>query len=269
VLRTKASRPLPPSFWLALASVLAFNLLGLAAFFWLARHDWPGAPSRCLKDFVCYCERPRPGLVRQPFNTWSNLVNVPLALWLSWDGFSSGHRSLGLTFAFIASAESLASMFFHGSLTTWGAMLDGVVLLLPVSLVLAVNLLRMRRIKERHLPLWLALCVAIAFGYRLLVPFMAPLVAVAVVGVIGTERRARSFEAAKRRSAWFLRAVALLAVAVAVWALSLLPGFPLCSGLFPWGHALWHVLVALVLGAIWLHTRSTLESPGNPSRLPG
>src|SRR5262245_32246363 len=66
--------------WLSAEVLLVVALFagGLVAFVALARAGWPGTPSRCLRDFVCYCERTQwSGLARQPWNTWSSLVCAP------------------------------------------------------------------------------------------------------------------------------------------------------------------------------------------------
>jgi hypothetical protein len=107
--------------------------------------------------------------------------------------------------------------------------------------------------------LFLGLCVAGALGYRLLLlPVMAPLFLVSSVAVVWSERRASQRAAPRAARRWFVRALLLLAAAVLALSLSLLPGFPLCSEVFPWGHALWHVLCALLSGALWLHAREVL-----------
>lgn len=256
---------MPPSSaraWLPIGATLALNLLGVALFVWLSRAGFPGEPSACLERFVCYCEVPRGGLARQPFNTWSNLAVVPVALGIAYDasGLRAGlQRTVGMTFAFAESWQGLASIYFHGSLTTWAAVLDGVSIFLVVGLVLAVNLLRLGRLKPAQIPWFLALSAGAALAYRLLLlPVMAPLFLVGAGAVVWSERSASRLGAAPPSRRWFVRALWLLGAAVLALSLSLLPGFPLCSEVFPWGHAVWHVLCALLTGALWLHAREML-----------
>src|SRR5262249_2988271 len=129
----------------------------LAAFFALARAGWPGAPSVCLRDFVCYCERTTwDGLARQPWNTWSSLSCAPVALLIAVDagrlrapdGPGTPPRrlagTLGVLYALAVVMEGVGSLYFHGSLTTWGAVLDAAGIVTIGSLVLLVTLLRGR-----------------------------------------------------------------------------------------------------------------------------
>ena len=249
--------------WSPLVATFAFNLAGIALFFWLAARGWPGAPSQCLKGFICYCEQTQPGLARQPFNTWSNLAALPVVLLIAHDAARRDGRALrrlGFLFGVAASCQGLASMFFHGSLTTWGAVLDAVCIFFVVGLVLGVNLVRLQTLALRQIPAWLALCAAGALAYRLLLaPVMAPLFLLGGIAIIWTEHRARQHEAVPLAHTWFTRAMLLLGAAVVAWGLSLAPGLPLCSRVFPWGHALWHVLAALLTGALWLHAREALS----------
>lgn len=252
------------SVWRQLTAVAAFNAAGIALFVWLAEQGWPGAPSRCLQDLICYCEQTQRGLARQPLNTWSNLAVVPVALLIAANSASlpRGLGRLGLAFSIAVSCQGLCSMFFHGSLTQWGAVLDGVSIFFVVGLVLGVNLVRLRRLEPRRLPAWVALCLGIALGYRLLLlPVMAPLFLLTGALIVVTEWAAARAEP-KHRRRWFRWAMLLLLAATLAWSLSLLPGFPLCSQLFPWGHALWHVLAALLTGTLWLHARETWRGAG-------
>jgi hypothetical protein len=243
------------------------NLLGLSAFLALASAGWPGAPSRCLEDIICYCEVTQPGLVRQPFNSWSNLACVPVSLLIAFDAERLRRRTpadflprLGFVFALATCCQGLMSLFFHASLTTWGAVLDALSIFFVAGLLLAVNLLRLGVLAPNRLLPALAACIAFALAYRLLVvPVMAPLVLLIAFAVFLTERRAQLREARAGPRPWFRVAFTLFLVGAAVWVLSLRSGFPLCSRWFPWGHALWHVLAALLTGAFWLHARDAVR----------
>ena len=250
-----------------LSAVLAVNLLGICAFLALAAAGWPGAPSRCLNDFVCYCEVPVAGWARQPGNTWSNLACVPAALFVAYDGVA-GERArgnpelarLGVVFALALSAQGLGSIFFHASLTRWGAIVDAVSLVSTPAATLAVNLQRIRVLRADQVP-WVVLGLALlALGYRLLLlPVMAPLVLLMAIAVVVTERRARRLSAnrAARSARWVF---GLMAVTVLFWVLSLRRGLPLCSDSFPWGHAVFHVIAAALSCALWCHARDSLRA---------
>jgi hypothetical protein len=249
-----------------LVGLSLLNVLALALFFALAAAGWPGTPSGCLTRRVCYCEAPVSGWVRQPANTWSNLICLPIALAIAYasrardtDGRDDDEASLGLVFALALSAQGIGSMLFHASLVKWGAVVDAVTLILTPALGLGVNLERLGYVRRGTLPLFLVLSAGVALGFRLFVlPVMAPFVALFVLGFFATELllRGRPRTPASARS---LRAVLwLTTAAVAVWALSLAPGFPLCPRELPWGHALFHVIAAALTLALWFHARAAL-----------
>jgi hypothetical protein len=90
-------------------------------------------------------------------------------------------------------------------------------------------------------------------------PIMAPLFVVGGALIVLSEQRARRREPA-RPQPWFGRALWLLGAGATCWGLSLMPGFPMCSDSFRYGHPLWHVLAASASGALWLHARRVLGS---------
>ena len=67
-------------------SPLIYTLIGLAVFFLLffilAALDWPGGADNCLvggRD-ICFCEAIGQGLIKQPWNTWTNLGFILVGL---------------------------------------------------------------------------------------------------------------------------------------------------------------------------------------------
>jgi hypothetical protein len=264
------SRPRTP--WLsAEVLLLAVAIAGATAVFVaLARAGWPGAPSGCLRDFVCYCEVPaNEALARQPWNTWSSFAFSPVALATAADAAKLRDTALrrsaggiGVLYAIAIAFEGLGSLFFHGSLTIWGSVLDAAGIAAIASLVLLVTLLRAGVVAYRGVLVGWPLLVLVGLCYRAFVPVMAPLALLMTVGIFIGERRARRVAAPTlelRR--WFAGTVAMFVVGAIVLALSALPGFPLCSGRLVQGHAVWHLLAALASGGCWRIARAGLVTP--------
>jgi hypothetical protein len=254
--------------WLSPEVVLVATLMGgaTALFVALARAGWPGAPSRCLRDFVCYCEVTSWGpLARQPYNAWSSLSCAPVALVVAADAAElrresrRGAAAVGVLYAIAVALEGIGSLYFHGSLTTWGAVLDATGMAAVMSLVLLVTLFRGGVVAFRGVLAGWPILVALSLGYRAFVPVMAPLFLLLLIGIMLCEWHARQVATASpelRR--WFARTLALFGAGVVAWVLSVRPGFPLCTGRLTQGHALWHLLTALAAGGCWRIARSAL-----------
>ncbi|HEX3774439.1 MAG TPA: ceramidase domain-containing protein [Polyangiaceae bacterium] len=253
---------------------MAVTLVGIWLYFGLAADGFPGTPSACLTRFVCYCEVPRSGLARQPANTWSNIAFFPVAVWVALDAAKRAleHGALalrfGLVFALAASVQGLSSMYFHGSLTTWGAISDAVSMFIVPGLLIAVNLLRLAWLGPALALAPVLASVVCAFAFRLFVfPSMAPLMLIFAIGIALGEWRANRRDENRKARGYFLLALGLLGVGALTWTLSLRPGFPLCSSRMPWGHAAWHVIAAALLGVLWLYVRATLSGIAGRARV--
>jgi hypothetical protein len=268
----KAAERSPKTPWLSAEVLLlaAFIAGATAIFVALGRAGWPGAPSHCLRDSVCYCEVPAlEALARQPWNTWSSLVFSPVALAIAADSAKRrdtekrrGARGIGVLFAVAVAFEGLGSLFFHGSLTTWGAVLDAAGIAAIASLVFLVTLLRARVLEYRSVLVGWPLLFLVGLCYRAFVPVMAPLALLLTVGVFIGERRARRLAAPTEEvRRWFAGTVALFVVGGIVLGLSALPGFPLCGARLTQGHAVWHLLAALASGGCWRLARAALVMP--------
>ena len=109
---------------------------------------WPGEPNACVYETPhgCYCEAfdleaveaGAPG-VRQPVNTWSNLYALITAFIVAFFRYQDRRQTGGSPAANLLYSDSLipdlyifavlflglGSMFYHGSLTIWGGVVDG------------------------------------------------------------------------------------------------------------------------------------------------
>ncbi|MFZ5439915.1 MAG: ceramidase domain-containing protein [Myxococcota bacterium] len=238
-------------------SVVALGVLG-----------WPGAPFDCAAN-PCYCELPGPGLVRQLGNTWSNLAAVTVGLLLAVHAARrrrsrlTRHRALEQLGLFAPPAlvfQGVGSMYFHGGLTVWGSALDAMSMFAIAGLLVVFQAHRLGWVQpERVVPAW----AAIVLG-GLVVGFVSPSVVAGAVFALFLTILATEVLATRRglspRSGLFRLGISLHVTAVGVWFFSATDGQPLCAPSSPWqGHALWHVLTALSVGASVLHVMRNLE----------
>ena len=254
--------------WITAAAVFV-SLCVLAAF---ALAGWPGAPNRCLETFGCFCEAPRPGLVRQPANTFSNLgfVAVGLAIAAARGRLRSGRATAPenalTTGTLLPTLASLAvallgpgSMFLHASLTGWGGTLDVLSMYLWVTFAIAYAALRAFSLSPRgFLALYAALFAAAAASKLATTGSSDVVFGLLIAGFALGERtvwRRRGELHQERR--WLALAFASFGVAFALWLPSRRPDGPLCDphSLLQ-GHAAWHLLCAAAAGSIWLYWRS-------------
>lgn len=269
-------RSLGPETWIWCSATLAVAV----AFGWLGSLGWPGEPSGCLTRFVCFCEAVQPGVARQPWNTWSNLPAIALAGWVSWqvpairgnaarqaDERLMRVAGVGSVFAAMLWFQGVGSLFFHGALTHWSAVLDALSVFFVAGVLLVTNLLRLGWLGWGGY--WKALLFVVALGliYRLyVIPMTAPAVLVLGIGVAATEvacaRKRRREGAVRGESRWFRYGLWVFLLGVLAFAMSLTTGMPLCSDEvgIP-GHALWHVTSAVASYCFWLNARVQLSVP--------
>lgn len=261
---------------------LVLSAAGLLVYVVAASAGWPGSPSGCLAAINCYCEEPIAGMARQPANTWSNLAALIVAAFVASDASrlrrgevpwfadrparSPGQLpALGLFYALVIVFQGLGSMFFHGSLTEWGARLDAVSVFAVAALLLVSNLGRLGILDWRgKLAVFAALCAA-GVVYRLYVrTATAPPVSLLVLVIVATElvgQRAR--RVAGLGSGWAVASYGVFFAGASLWALSFSKGFPLCAPSSRLqAYALWHLTSAAAVGIAWINARNDhLERP--------
>jgi hypothetical protein len=88
-----------PATWAALWITLAAVAVALTVLGGFALAGWPGEPNGCLETFGCFCEAPRPVLVRQPANTFSNVGFIAAGLAIA---VEAGRRRRRLDLALLA-----------------------------------------------------------------------------------------------------------------------------------------------------------------------
>ncbi len=257
--------------WWGLAAFAIF----LAIFLTLAARGWPGAPDSCVSDVpnTCYCENfVRPGaLIKQPANTWSNLGFVGVGLLLLWrigsDRSSPAVRNNPMTtathfasgYAAVALFLGPGSMFFHGSLTQWGGWIDTFSLILFGSFGLLYALTRIFRWPGTLFGLLYAVVNAALGIFTWFVDGTGtPIFTGLVVAWVLTELVIlwRKPKGLQRDWPWLAAALGTFAVALVIWSLSQTDR-PLCNpDSLLQGHAIWHLLSAVVAGCVFLYLRT-------------
>lgn len=256
--------------WLIPATLVAANAALCAFLLYSASRGWfGGAPDRCVAAQTCFCEEFRPGPVKQPANTFSNLgfmlVGLACALHAVKNGKPGGGRLQATTFhpALFCTVLALlgpGSMALHASMTDWGGKVDVASMDLFIGVVAAFGLSRRFRWGDGTFLAVAAAFVAVAMAVKLSpavksVPMLGrgestfgALVAVFVFNELLPE------DASTRLAdkTWLARAAACFFSAFGIWLLSRTPTSLLCSPTsLLQGHAAWHLLTACGAGCLY------------------
>jgi hypothetical protein len=221
-------------------------------------------PATCMPDH-CFCETMGNGTIRQPLNTYSNLIYVFFGM-LVW-GMAPRQtdpkatnpiqrkRGYSLLYAFGLAAVGLGSFFYHASMTFIGQWFDLFGMYLLITVILLVNLTRVFPLGGRAFGIsYLALNLLLG-GLQIAVPqirrevFGALLVAALLV-----EAYLLIFRRPRVKLIFFFTALGSMAAAYAFWILD--SGAVLCDprSLFQ-GHVVWHLLTGLAGWLMYLYYR--------------
>jgi hypothetical protein len=265
--------------WVVLAAPLLTSAAMSAVLVAAGWNGWKGAPNPCVDRDGCYCERWRPGPVRQPANTWSCLAFVAAGL------LCAGHayRRLGaddrrmlsrpLYPALFASGLALigpASMALHASMTDWGGKVDGSSMDFFIAFCAAFGLRRRFGWGARGFWAVLVLGTVVPIALKFIPGLIrGELVFAILVTVFGLNELLPEGKTRLPRAPWLASAAALFFAAFAVWLGSVGSTGPLCApDSLLQGHAVWHVLSAAAAAALYGHLLQE-RLAGPPSRAPG
>jgi hypothetical protein len=272
---------------------IGVSAVSLVLFFIIAGFELWTEPSACIAAGNCYCEEIRwDALVKQPVNTWSNLIYVAFGLLILWhidahpvpdagDETHAFHKMSGYGFAYglVTISIGFGSFYFHGTLTAVGNWLD---LMAMYAFILFVPIYTLSRVFGWGPRLFTGTYVGIlvltavlgiypfvariAFGTFVTLAFLTE-ITIAVVGKQqqrpGARRLAR-MHVVERRFAYVIWAVIFFLGAYAIWLPSR-TGRVLCDPASFWqGHALWHFLNAASTWFLYLYFRSERISPQVP-----
>jgi hypothetical protein len=208
---------------------------------------WSGFALPNLK----WCEDNLCGWITAPANTWSNLAYLGFALpmWQAARG-----RGFLRPFAPASVAVGTTSFVYHASYTFLFQFFDFVGMFLFAALPISMNAVRLGWIREPsrgrvYAALVLGCSALVPILFRTAVPIQG-IVAVLVLAAVAQELRLWLGGGGASR-AWWLVAVALLAAAATSSALDLSRVW--CDPGNHWlqGHAVWHVLSAASLWALF------------------
>lgn len=277
---------------LAVGGIFAGIVLGLFLIFVAA--GWPGAPDPCVHDTstggsnTCWCEDfdvskiGDPG-VRQPFNTWSNLMAllygaiVGLGVWWTRKRSPGGspnrmrsHSVYPLAYICVVIFLGLGSMWFHASITAWGGVVDQISMYTFANFILAYTVVRLFPGDWPDWPVYVGYAVLTVLLTVLgatihldAVPISAVLIGIVVLVYAAFEAYI-GFGRPDARSDWvgyvafYLPAFLIFALAMLVWAMSQ-SGRPWCDPQAAFQlHGLWHWLAGItsvLLYYYWRHAR--------------
>ena len=236
----------------------------------LLDYSWAGwRPATCMSN-RCFCEPVRPGAIRQPVNTWSNLAFILTGLGVMGMGIhdlSQASRSgtfnpmrhkfvYPAVYGIVTILIGMGSIFYHMSLAFAGQVVDVLSMYLLTSFMLLYNLSRTRRMgNEAFVGLYLLLNVLLGF-ISIRVPvlrryiFLALLAAVLVSEVVIRRKRRP-----RMNVAFMVAALVSLVLGCTAWILDVTRVVCAPDSLLQ-GHAMWHVFMAAVIGWMYLYYRS-------------
>lgn len=236
---------------------------------------WPGQANGCIFDTpnTCYCEAfdvgevlsGSPG-VRQPVNTWSNLYAIVTAFIVALV-VTLDRKVIGTTpppnlmqsttavpdlYVFAVLFLGLGSMWYHGSLTTWGGVVDGMSMYIYAAFLVFYSI---RRFWASSTFFWVGYALTVALfttlhGFRFVPSFVYILILVGVYLIVEVYIWVRSgviLQGKTHTVVLWLLSVAAILTASYFWTVSQ-TGQPLCDAhsLFQPHAMLWHPLAGVM-----------------------
>lgn len=246
-----------PLLWLVATLAPALALFAITA-----AEGWPGTPIDCSDS--CFCEAARPGWLRQPANTLSNLVPIGLAFVAAIGAArrpaaSSAGAAFARAFPVALALQGVGSMFYHASLVEWGGSLDSISMFLVMGLFLSVNVARLRGTGGATLlKTWLATATAGILIARLEGRAIPLVMFAMLVTNLGFEVAMSRRRPASER--WLRAGLGAFVAANVVWAFSVAPGTALCAPT-SWlqGHAVWHAGAGVAVFLLGVHFARALS----------
>jgi hypothetical protein len=251
----------------------------LSVFFAFVGAGWPGAPDDCIKDDSCFCESynvtdvlNNAAGVRQPANTFSNFyafATSGFVAFVIYKDRKTMHQSSNLMrgshswvadlYVFCVLHLGLGSMFFHGSLTQWGGIVDVNSMYWFTSFLSTYTLRRM----WNNAPVFYALfflLVAIFTAMKLVadaIVSVAILVVLYVLAEVAIGIRTKTvLQGTRFAVAMWLSAFVSILFAIFFWASSATGGFLCVPESAMQGHGLWHVLAGCAATFLFLFWRA-------------
>ncbi|MBC7980577.1 MAG: ceramidase domain-containing protein [Armatimonadetes bacterium] len=236
-------------------TILTLALLALAVI-----NGWFGEPTGVGS---CFCEANRPGLIKQPVNTFSNVGFILTGLYIGWvlahGKYAENKNSLTQNPFYAAFFASLivylgpGSMAMHATTTAIGGFLDMLSMYLIAAFMVAYSAGRLFKLKPwQFTGLFIAVIIVCLVGnaqtFHFIFDFFGNTVFAFLVGLTVIFETLNLFVRKMRHeSHWAFLSFGVLVLAFVIWNLSK-TGAPLCDP-HSWiqGHAIWHLLDAVSL----------------------
>ncbi|MGB8647521.1 MAG: ceramidase domain-containing protein [Anaerolineae bacterium] len=257
-------------------AIVSALVLGLAL--WSrSGYSWAGWEQDGCLTAHCFCEAPRAGPIVQPSNTYSNLalvlaglvIAVPVlfrkraAAEAAGANRMRGARTYPVVLGLALALGGLGSLWYHASLTAWGAWADVMGVILLLSFILLYNLSRLHPLSGR----------AFAVGYLVLNLALSPFASngndpvtlgVLVLSSLALEVLVRLRPHPPIRTRDLLLAVGTFLIGAGLWVMDTDPAW--CNPQ-SWlqAHAGWHVLSAVAGLMLYSYYRS--ERPLGDAKL--
>lgn len=221
--------------------------------------SWMG-PAGANSDV--FCETFRPGLIKQPVNTWSNVAFIIVGLAIGWQQskgrFASNSNSFTRTlfyptfFATLAVLLGPGSMAMHASTAHIGGFFDMLSMYLIASFMLSYALERLLGWRPRHFSICfaivLAICIVVHFSPIRTVFGIEAILLIFATYIVLASAIELYFVLIKKTGADWRMVVAFIGaflLAFFIWNLSL-TGNVWCNPDSIWqGHGAWHILNAV------------------------
>jgi len=248
---------------------------------------WTGLPDSCVLDTpdTCYCEAfdaakvlaGAPG-VRQPVNTWSNLYAILTSLLVAIFVYAD-RKALGSApppncmrsksavpdlYVFAVLFLGLGSMWFHGSLTWWGGVVDGVSMYLFAAFLPFYSI---RRMWDSSLFFWLGysltvILFSVLHALQIVPSFVISILVVAYLAVEITIwiRSGKVMQGKISTILHWLFAIASILAATFFWWASQTGNF-MChpNSLFQPHGLLWHPLAGIMAVLLYFYWRAAQD----------
>ena len=232
-------------------------------------HGWFGAPGSNASEF---CEASRPGLIKQPYNTWSNISFIISGLTMGWllmrRTFSSNKNSItqgafyGTFYASIVVLLGPGSMAMHATTGELGGFFDMLSMYLVASFTTAYALQRFFSLRPAQFAIIYSLVLTIFLWadkapYHIIFWFFGDTMFLFFVTLTilieGLNIYVRKMHHDRR---WAFAALGAILLAFFIWNITK-TGTSLCDPYSPiQGHAIWHILDAVSTFCLFMYYAS-------------
>lgn len=242
----------------------------------LMTNPWSGMrPATCMPD-RCFCEGVGAGIIRQPINTWSNLGFVLVGLMtlaVAVQDFTLAppvkHPNLmrriwiyPVIYGAATILIGIGSMLYHTTLAFAWQTLDVTSIYLLASFMLLYNVSRLRQIMgSLFAGSYVLINAALAYLAIRWPHTRRYIFVVLALAVLVTEWLVHCKRRPRMRMVYLWAAIGSLAAAGLAWVADLaamigLAGVPCAPNGWLQGHALWHILMAALIGFVYCYFRS-------------